>query len=129
MIKSEPGKAGLESVLQAAARLQRVRELKLPPDLFKNVPPKLIARFARRAAVEEPFKLRRHASPLRTTLLTTFLHERSEELTDHLVDLLVETTHKMGKRAENRVEEDVASQLKKVPKKLQVLFRMAEALT
>lgn len=127
VIKSEPGKAGLESVLQAADRLQRVRELKLPPDLFKNVPPKLIARYARRAAVEEPFELRRHAPPLRTTLLTTFLHERSEELTDHLVDLLVETTHKMGKRAENRVEEDVASQLKKVPKKLQVLFRMAEA--
>jgi len=126
-IKSEPGKAGLESVLQTEDRLQRVLKLMLPPDLFKNVPPKLIARYARRAAVEEPFELRRHAPPLRATLLTTFLHERGEELTDHLVDLLVETTHKMGKRAENRVEENVASQLKKVPKKLQVLFRMAEA--
>ena len=33
----------------------------------------------------------------------------------------------MGKRAENRVEESVLTQLKKVPKKLQVLFRIAEA--
>jgi TnpA family transposase len=127
VLKSEPGKAGLESVLQAADRLQRVRELKLRPDLFKGVPPKLIARYARRATVEEPFELRRHAPPLRTTLMAAFLHERGEELTDHLIDLLVETIHKMGKRAENRIEEDVTGKLKKIPKKLQVLFRMAEA--
>lgn len=126
-IKSDPGRAGLDSVLQAACRLQRVRELLLPVDLFKGVPPKLLNRYARRAAVEEPFELRRHALPLRATLLTAFLHCRHEELTDHLVDLLVETIHKMGKRAENRVEEEVAGQFNKVPKKLQILVRMAEA--
>ncbi len=48
-------------------------------------------------------------------------------MTDYLVDLLVETTHKMGKRAESRVEETIADQINKVHKKLQVLFRMAEA--
>lgn len=126
-IKSDPGRAGLESVLQAADRLHRVRELQLPIDLFKGVPPKLLDRYVRRAAVEEPFELRRHAPPLRATLLTAFLHNRREELTDHLVDLLVETIHKMGKRAESRVEENVAGEIKKVPKKLQVLFRVAEA--
>jgi TnpA family transposase len=126
-IKSEPGKVGLACVLQTKDRLERIRKLNLPPDLFKNVPPKLIARYARRASVEEPFELRRHSQALRVTLLTTFLHERTEELTDHLVDLLIEITHKMGKRAENRVEESVLTQLKKVPKKLQILFQIAEA--
>ena len=36
-IKSEPGKAGLESVLLTADRLQRARELKLPLDLAVKV--------------------------------------------------------------------------------------------
>lgn len=105
--KSDPGKAGLESVKEAVARLQNVREIGLPDDILKSVPSKLLERYAKRAAVEEPFELRRHASSLRATLMAAFLHRRKEELTDHLVDLLVETVHKMGKKAENRIEERI----------------------
>jgi hypothetical protein len=59
--------------------------------------------------------------------MAAFLHCRAEELTDHLVDLLVELIHKMSKRAENKVEEGLASQLQKIPGKLGLLARMAEA--
>jgi len=126
-IKADPGKAGLESVKKAVARLQTVRGIGLPTDLFRAVSPKLLERYAKRAAVEEPFELRRHTAPLRATLVTAFLHRRSEELTDHLVDLLVETVHKMGKKAENRIDEGLGDALQKAPSKMAKLYRIAKA--
>ena len=126
-LKAEPGKAGLVSVNDAASRLRQVREVGLPDDLFKGIAPKLLERYAKRAAVEEPFELRRHGEPLRAALQAAFLHRRSEALTDDLVDLLVETTHSMGKRAEKKVETELIGRLQKVPGKLSVLLRVAEA--
>lgn len=126
-LKAEPGKAGLESVKEAALRLNLVREVGLSDDLFKGVPPRLLERYVKRAAVEEPFELRRHAGPLRATLLTAFLQRRSEDLTDHLVDLLVETVHKMGKKAERRIDDGLGEVLQKAPSKMVKLYRMAKA--
>ena len=126
-IKSDPGKAGLESVKEAVARLQTVRRIGLSDDLFMPVPSKLLERYAKRAAVEEPFELRRHSIPLRGTLIAAFLHRRGEELTDHLVDLLVETVHKMGKKAENSMEESLGEALQKAPSKMAKLYRIAKA--
>jgi len=48
-LKSDPGKAGLESIKEAVSRLQTVREIGLPADLFKAVSPKLLERYAKRA--------------------------------------------------------------------------------
>jgi TnpA family transposase len=126
-LKADPGKAGVESVKATATRLRELKAVGLPSGLFGDAPPKLIERYANRAAVEEPHELRRHGGPLRATLLAAYLHRRSEELTDHLVDLLIETIQKMTKRAEKRVEEELAGQLQKVPGKIGVLVRMAEA--
>jgi hypothetical protein len=64
-LKADPGKAGLESMKEAASRLNLLREVGVPPDLFKSLTPKLLERYTKRAAVEEPFELRRHAEPLR----------------------------------------------------------------
>lgn len=126
-IKSDPGKAGLESIKEAVARLNSVRDIGLPAELFKAVHPKLLERYAKRATVEEPFELRRHMAPLRLTLMATFLHRREEELTDHLVDLLVETVHKMGKKAEKRIDDSLGDALQKAPSKMAKLYRIAKA--
>ena len=126
-LKSDPGRAGIESIKDAVVRLQIVRKIGLPADLFKGIPPKLQARYAKRAAVEEPFELRRHAIPLRSTLMAAFLLRRSEELTDHLVDLLIETVHKMGKKAENRIDNSLSDALQKAPSKMAKLYRIAKA--
>ncbi len=126
-LKADPGKAGLNSVKQTASRLKLARQVGLPADLFKGVPPKLVERYAKRTSVEEPFELRRHAEPLRATLLAAYLHRRSEDLTDHLVDLLVETIHKMGKKATARIEAIKDETIQKAAGKLKKLYRMAKA--
>lgn len=126
-LKTEPGKAGLDSVKEATSRLKLLREVGLPDDLFKDIPPKLIERYAKRAAVEEPFELRRHWRSLKATLMTAFLHCRSQDLTDHIVDLLVETVHKMGKKAERKMEKGLSEALQKAPGKMIKLYRIAKA--
>jgi len=126
-IKAEPGKAGVASVKEASSRLALVREIGIPSNLFQDVPAKLVERYAKRANVEEPFELRRHAWPMRATLQAAFLHRRSEDLTDHLVDLLIECVHKMTKRADTRIGETLSQTLQKAPGKLLKLYRIAKA--
>lgn len=127
-LKSDPGKAGVASVVEVAAKLRQARGVELPPDLFKGAAVKLVERYAQRAAVEEPHELRRHAAPLRATLLAAYLHRRSEELTDHLVDLLIETFHKLSKKAEKRVEEEQAKFAQLAEARHRMLPKVARAV-
>ena len=126
-LKSDTGKAGIKSVKEAVTRLQTVKEIGLPADLFKAISPKLLDRYAKRTAVEEPFELRRHAAHLRFTMVAAFLHRRREELTDHLADLLVETVHKMGKKAEKSIDKGFSDALQKASSKMAKLYRIAKA--
>jgi TnpA family transposase len=126
-LKTEPGKAGLESIKETAFRLNLARKIGLPLDIFKNVQPQLMEKYARQVSVEEPHELRRHAKPLKITLLAIFLYRRVEELTDHLVDLLVETVHKMSKNAETKLETSLGEALQKAPQKIAKLYLMAKA--
>ena len=52
---------------------------------------------------------------------------RRREVTDSLVDLLIQAIHKIGVRAEKRVEKELLDDLKRVTGKTAVLFRIAEA--
>ena len=127
-LKSDPGKAGVASVVEVAAKLRQARGVELPADLFKGAAVKLVERYAQRAAVEEPHELRRHAAPLRATLLAAYLHRRREELTDHLVDLLIETFHKLSKKAEKRVEEEQAKFAQLAEARHRMLPKVARAV-
>ncbi len=127
-LKEEPGRAGLESVKEAASRLRLLRNVGLPAELFQGAPPKLIERYAKRATVEEPFELRRHAGPLKATIMAAFLCRRSEDLTDHLTDLLVETVQKIGKGAEKKIDSSLERALqKKASGKISKLYQIAKA--
>ena len=79
------------------------------------------------AAVESPYELRRHATPLRLTLLAAFGLLRKRELTDGLVDLLLATVHRIASKAERRVEREWLDDLKRVSGKNSLLFQVAEA--
>lgn len=126
-LKSEPGRAGLESIQETAAKLILVRKIGLPLDIFKNITPQLLERYRKQAAMREPHELRRHSQPLKITLLAIFIYRRIEELTDYLVDLLVETVHKMNKTAETKIETSLGEALQRAPQKFAKLYLMAKA--
>jgi TnpA family transposase len=126
-LRADPGRPSLAGVQAELARLELVRGIKLPADLFDQVLPQEQERYRRRVAVEAPHELRRHPEAARLTWLAAFVHLRGRQLTDSLVDLLTETIHQIGARAERRVDRELLDDLKRVGGKQNLLFELAGA--
>lgn len=126
-LRADPGPASLETVQQELDKLDRVRTLQLPADLFASVPPKVLEGYRQRGAVEAVYELRRHPEPLLMTLLAAYCHVRGQDLTDTLVDLLLDIVHHIATKAESRVEQRLMEELRRVVGKNGLLFRLAEA--
>ena len=127
LLKSDPGRLGLDSWTKEAEKLQQLRQLDLPTDLFSGISPKVLEIYKQRVAVEPPRELRRHPDKRRYTLLAAFCWLRLAEITDNLVELLIQIVHRIGARAERRVEKELLDDFKKVSGKTGLLFHLAEA--
>ncbi|MFH8738681.1 MULTISPECIES: DUF4158 domain-containing protein [unclassified Streptomyces] len=126
-LKTDPAAPGLESLLAEVNKLERVRRLELPADLFADVSEKLVDAWRARASKEYPANLERMKPPRRLTLLATLCHVRQTEITDSLVDLFIQLVLKINTRAERRVEKELGAELRKVRGKEAMLLRVAEA--
>ena len=126
-LRADPGRASLESAFAEIAKLARLRAVGLPEDLFEGVQPKVVRAYRRRAAAEPPSSLRAHPAPVRYALLAALCHERLREVTDGLVDLLIRIVHKIGARAERKVERAMVGDFRRVHGKQGMLVRVAEA--
>jgi len=124
---ADPGAANLENLLEHIEKLNRLRALGIPDNLFEKISPRILQAYRQRAAVESPYELRRHSAPLRLTLLAAFGLLRKRELTDNLIDLLLATIHRIASRAERRVEKELLNDIKRVSGKHNILFHVAEA--
>jgi hypothetical protein len=103
VIKEGAGALKVETVLDEIAKLEQLRALGLPEDLFWDVPAKLVTQYRQRAGSEWPRELRRHPLAVRYTLLAALCWQREREITDDLVELLIHIAHHVGVRAEERM--------------------------
>ncbi|MGM0974628.1 MAG: Tn3 family transposase [Bacillota bacterium] len=120
-LKSDPGRVGLDTVFKELQKLRTIRQLNLPHDLFKEIPPKIIRKYRQRTATEDISALRRHPEPIRYTLLSSFFWLRNMEITDNLIELLIQIIHRINVRAERKVEKEIL-----ISGKTSILFNMAE---
>ena len=127
LLRDDPGRASVKSLHQEMTRLDLIRRLELPPDLFDHTPTQELERYRQRVAVEASFELRRHSEPLRLTWLAGFAYVRGRAITDGLVELLIEIIHHIGARAERKVERELLEDLKRVTGKQTLLFELADA--
>ena len=126
-LKTDPGRVGLESLLKEIDKLETIRKLELPSNLFNDISPKIIHHYRQRASAEPPRELRRHPEQIRYTLVAAFCWQRSQEITDSLVELLIQIVHRIGIRAERKVDKELIADFKRVSGKNNILFRMATA--
>ncbi len=126
-LKADPGRMSVESVFAHVARLRRIQQLVLPPDLFAGVAANVIHLYRQRAAAEPPSELRAHPDAVRATLIAALCVERQREITDGLIDLLIAMVHKIGATAERKVERELLMDLKRVTGKANLLYQVAEA--
>lgn len=126
-LRDNPGRPSLASVQDELAKLELIRQLELPSDLFDHSPPQELERYRQRVAIEAPYELRRHPEATRLTWLAAFAHLRGRTLIDDLVDLLIETIHHIGARAERKVDRELLDDIKRVTGKQNLLFEIADA--
>lgn len=126
-LKADPGRLGLESLLAEIAKLERVRSLDLPVDLFADTPEPRVAAWRARAASEHPAWLRAHPREVRLTLLACLCWTRVGEIPDALTELFIGVVQKINARAENRVETEMLNDLRRVRGKQGLLFAIADA--
>jgi TnpA family transposase len=126
-LRGDPGRPRLASVQEELAKLELIRNFNLPADLFDHASSRDLERCRRRVAVEAPHELRRHPAVSRLPWLAAFVFLRARTLTDDLVDLLIETIHRIGARAERRVERELLEDIKRVSGKHNLLFEVADA--
>jgi hypothetical protein len=93
VLKTDPGRVSLKSVLRELEKLQQIETLGLPDTLFAELPSKILRQYRLRAAAEPPREIRRHPEPMRYTLLAAFCWQRRHEIIDGLVDLLIQIVH------------------------------------
>ena len=126
-LKTDPGPVGVASVLTELEKLEHLRQLDLPVDLFADVPPKILQGYRRRAATEPPREMRVHPAPIRYTLMAAFCRQRQQEVIDELVELLIRIVHRISVRAEKHVVKELLSDLQRVHGKTALLCKLAEA--
>jgi len=126
-LRDNPGRSSVASMQEELAKLDLIRRIELPVDLFDRTSPRYLERCRRRVVVEAPHELRRHPDAARITWLAAFVYLRARSLTDDLVDLLIETIHQIGARAERKVERELLDDLKRVTGKQNLLFELADA--
>ena len=126
-LRGNPGRPSLASMQEELAKLELIRRMDLPADLFDHASPRDLERCRRRVAVEAPHELRRHPDAARIAWLAAFVYLRARSLIDDLVDLLIETIHHIGARAERKVERELLDDLKRVTGKQNLLFELADA--
>ena len=113
-LRTGPGRASGASLRDELARLNTIRQLGLPADLFTEWSQQELETGRQRVAVEAPHELRRHLEAARHVWLAAYAHLRGRAVTDTLADLLIETMHHIGARAEHRVEQELLDDLKRV---------------
>jgi hypothetical protein len=127
VVKDGAGAVSVQTVLEEIAKLKQLRALGLPEGLFRDVPAKLITHYRQRAGSEPPRELRRHPPAVRYTLLAALCWQRQHEITDNLVELLIHIAHRVGVRAEERVDSELMKYAKKVIGKATLLYKLAKA--
>ena len=126
-VKEGAGAVKVETVLDEIAKLRQLRALSLPEKLFRDVPAKLVTHYRQRAASEPPRELRRHPPEVRYTLLAALCWQREQEITDSLVELLIHIAHRVGVRAEAKVELELMKYATRILGKARLLYQLAKA--
>ncbi|MEW2354313.1 hypothetical protein [Spirillospora sp. NPDC029432] len=84
-LKSDPGRLGVETLLEEIVKLRRAKAIGLPADLFGGFSERLGASWRARAMASPPSDFAANREPVRLTLLAAPAWSRTAGITDALV--------------------------------------------
>jgi len=101
--------------------------MELPAQALSALPAKWSQKFRLRTGAVTLWDLRRHPSAVRYALVAVFCWHRQQTILDSVTDLLIQIVHKIVTKAENRVEQELLEDFRRVRGKDRVLFQLADA--
>ena len=125
-LKSNPGNISVDSVLKEIDKLKTIGQINIPDNLFNNISLNILRRYKLRVVSENLREIRRHPEPMRYTLLAIFFWLRSREITDGLIELLIKIIHRIGVKAERKVDRELLNDFKRVNGKTNLLYKVAD---
>ncbi len=126
-LRTDAGAVGVDTVFDELDKLVELRRLGVDRDVFEGLPDRVIGQWADRFAGAPPSALSKMSPSTQRTLTAAWAYRRERQVVDGIVDLLIAVVHKIGARAERRVEREELADLKRVRGKTRLLFRLAEA--
>jgi hypothetical protein len=114
---------------QEVAKLQTLRALGVSAASLAAVPFKVLQTLKRWATNERAGEMRPHPDPIRYALTACFIHVRTMEVTDDVVRVLLEVIRRVETQTEKHLHKELLRDIKRVAGKVQLLFRVAEAVT
>ena len=125
-LKGHSGHVSLKSILQAVSRVDYLQKMAVPSAFLAKFPLKWLRKYHRRVGAASTWELRRHPDNIRYAMMAAFCWQRQRDITDDLIELLIQITHKIGKRAENKIEKQLFEHFKHIRGKNTLLFKLAE---
>ena len=113
-MKGDPGKVGLESILNETDKLQFIKSLNLPVDIIQSITTKTLKRFYQRISGESAWEVKRHPQEIKYGLFTIFLYFRQSEIIDGMIELFIQIVHRLSVRAERKLVKELMSDFQKV---------------
>ncbi len=126
-LKADPERVGLESVLNETEKLQFIRSLCLPKDVFQSISSKNLKRYYNRISGETAWEVKRHPQEIKYSLLAIFLYFRQREIIDGLIELFIQIVRRLSVKAERDLVRELMRDFQRVHGKTTLLFKIAEA--
>lgn len=127
LLKSDPGRVSLDSVLKEIEKLEFINRLDLPGQQLNSLHTKIMSRIRSRVLSETAWELKRHPAHIRYVLMSVFFYSRRSEIIDGLVELLIQIIHRLSVKAEKKVVKTLLRDFRKIQGKNTLLARIAEA--
>jgi len=126
-LRADPGAVGVDSVLGELDKLEVLRSFRVPTGLGDGFARRMIDQWHDRLHASPPSAIAAMSPAARRALSAVWVMRRQQRVTDSVVDLLIAIVHKIGAKAERRVEREQLADLRRVNGKTNMLYRLAEA--
>lgn len=126
-LKRDIAGSKLNQVQFEIEKLNCIRSIKLPNQLFCKVSRKLVLKYYTRIMASSPSNILELIPDVRYGAMASFCYIRSQKITDDLVDLFIKLLRRMRSSAQANVKKNIIGEVTRVNGKFDILYTLAMA--
>lgn len=124
-LKKDVAGAKLKNVLFEIKKLNCIRAISLPFELFQNVSRKFLQKYYVRISGDFASHIEEYRVDNRYGMMAVFCYIRSQLLTDNLAEVLIQLVNRIKKSSETHVIKKAIAEIKRVDGKFDILYTLA----